>query len=113
VICLGGGFIYACFRAFGPDAPSTLVTRLAETGVPRRCIGHEYRVSPEVTFLEGIAGRNLVAFGISGSAGRVCVDVATGTVVHVPAVDGSTVNVVNADLDAFRECVAAVIARFP
>jgi NAD(P)H-dependent FMN reductase len=34
-------------------------------------------------------------------------------VVHIPVVDAPVVNVVNVDLDAFRECVAAVIARFP
>ena len=97
----------------GPGVPPPLAARLAETRVPRRCIDHEYRVLPEATFLGGIAGRNLVAFGTSGSHGRICVDVATGTVVHVPTVDGPVVNVVNVDLGTFRECVAAVIARFP
>ena len=97
----------------GPGVPTPLAERLAESRVPRRCIGLEYRVLPEATFLGGIAGRNLVAFGTSGSPGRICVDIATGTVVHVPTVDGPVVNVVNVDLGAFRECVAAVIARFP
>jgi hypothetical protein len=98
---------------FVPDVPPNMAARLAETRVPRRCIGHEYRVLPEATFLGRIAERDLVAFGISGSSGRVCVDLATGTVVHVPTIGGSMVNVVNADLAAFCECVAAVIARFP
>jgi hypothetical protein len=97
----------------GPGIPSPLAAILAETGVPRGCIGHEYRALPEAILLDGVVGRNLAAIGTSGTFGRICVDIATGAVVHIPVIDASMVNVVNVDLGAFCECVAAVIARFP
>jgi hypothetical protein len=97
----------------GPGMSSPLAAILAETGVPRGCIGHEYRVLPEAVLLDGVVGRSLAAIGTSGAFGRICVEITTGAVVHIPVVDAPVVNVVNVDLDAFRECVAAVIARFP
>jgi hypothetical protein len=93
--------------------PASLATRLAEGGIPRGLIGLEYRALPEATLVAGTAVGDLVAVGSSGLSGRVCIEVATGSVVHVPVVGGPQVNRVNVNLDSFLSCVAAIIDRFP
>jgi hypothetical protein len=62
-------------------------------------------------FLDGHA--NLLAFGRSGPTGRVCLDVASLEVVHVPSPEVTRINSVNSSLENFAACVGIVIARFP
>ena len=86
---------------------------LATRGVPKRIIGHEFTALSEARLVAAEPGRSLIAFGLSGLRGMVCLDPASGAVVHVPNPDGPQWNLVNASVDKFIECVAAVIGRFP
>jgi hypothetical protein len=86
---------------------------LATRGVPRRIIGHEFTALSEAYLVAAESGQNLIAFGSSGLRGIVCLDPASGAVVHVPNPDGPQRNPVNTSIDMFTECVAAMIERFP
>lgn len=99
--------------ASSTGVPGTVARLLLETGVPRGMIGYEYRSLPEAQFLEGASPNGLVAFGQSGLLGRICVDPATGGVVHIPKAESVRITHVNRGLDAFTRCVSAVIDRFP
>jgi hypothetical protein len=88
------------------------VARRLAAGVPKGLLGQEYRPLDQAAMLAPGDG-GLVAFGTSGGYGRICVEPATGAVVHVPTIRKLTRNPVNASLDLFGECVAAVIRRFP
>jgi hypothetical protein len=91
------------------------IARELEIGVPRGLIGYEYRPLAEAVFLGGIRQDGLVAIAASGLLGRICIDVATGEIVHIPKVDAApaTATHVNRDLGSFTRCVSAVISRFP
>ncbi|MBC9004979.1 SUKH-4 family immunity protein [Micromonospora aurantiaca (nom. illeg.)] len=80
-------------------------------GIPVRGVGGEYIALPEATFLD--SAKNFLAFGESGLTGRICVDVNSLKVVHVPVPGDARVNPVNSNLIAFSACVKAVIASFP
>ncbi|MBY8876855.1 SUKH-4 family immunity protein [Actinacidiphila acidipaludis] len=96
-----------------PEVADGVAGALREAGVLRGLTRYEYRALAETELLEGRGSSGLVAFGRSGLLGRICVDVATGEVVHVPKAESARVTHVNADLQTFTRCVSAVIARFP
>ncbi|MGW1759207.1 SUKH-4 family immunity protein [Streptomyces mirabilis] len=96
-----------------PEVPPHIARELLEAGIPGGLIGYEYRPLPEAVFLDGIRGSGLVAIATSGLLGRICVDVATGELVHIPKVESAAVTHVNRELDLFTRCVAGVIDRFP
>ena len=95
-----------------PEVPGWLAERLQTPGVPRRILGGEYQVLEAATIVPGRT-ESLVAFGSSGSSGRVCVDPVTGAVVCLPDPDLPMVAPVNVNLDRFADCVRDVIGLFP
>lgn len=96
-----------------PEVPTQIAADLGETGIPGGLIGYEYRPLSEPVYFGGIGERGLVAIATCGLFGRIAVDVASGRVVQIPKIESATANHVNRDLDSFRRCAAAVIARFP
>ncbi|GHD63816.1 hypothetical protein GCM10010317_061180 [Streptomyces mirabilis] len=96
-----------------PEVPPDIARKLHETGIPGGLIGYEYRPLTEAMFLGGIRCSGVVAIATSGLLGRICVDVTTGEIVHIPKVDSTTVTHVNRELDLFTRCVSGVIERFP
>ena len=96
-----------------PEVPPYIARELLEAGIPGGLIGYEYRPLAEAVFLDGIRGSGLVAVATSGLLGRICVDVATGEIVHIPKVESTAVTHVNGELDLFTRCVSGVIDRFP
>ena len=93
--------------------PEGVARTFAEVGVPIGLIGYEYRALPESVHLEGPLRGRLIAFGADGVFARVCIDLTTGEIVHVPKVESATASGVNRDLETFTRCVAAVINRLP
>ncbi len=96
-----------------PEVPINIANQLRETGIPSGLIGYEYRPLTEAEYISAVPERGLVAIGTSGLLGRICLDAATGEVVHIPKVEAVMVGHVNLDLKRFTECVSAVIGRFP
>ncbi|QIY96383.1 SUKH-4 family immunity protein [Streptomyces sp. S1D4-11] len=96
-----------------PEVPPHIARELLEAGIPGGLIGYEYRPLAEAVFLDGIRGSGLVAIATSGLLGRICVDVATRKLVHIPKAESAAVTHVNRELDLFTRCVAGVIDRFP
>ncbi|MFD4594657.1 SUKH-4 family immunity protein [Streptomyces rubiginosohelvolus] len=95
------------------EVPTPIAVDLRETGIPGGLIGYEYRPLSEPVYFGGSGERGLVAIATNGLFGRIAIDVASGHVVQIPNVQSSTTHHVNRDLDSFRRCIAAVIARFP
>lgn len=91
--------------------PDSIRQVLEQRGVPERSVGGEYLALESAVFLERPEG--LLAFGKSGLDGRICVDVYSLEVVHVPTPGGCTINSVNSNLILFSSCVEAVFSRFP
>jgi SUKH-4 immunity protein len=91
--------------------PDEVRQALSRHGVPARGVGAEYAALDEAVFLD--SAPHLLAFGEAGDTERICVDVRSLEVVHVPAPGSARVNPVNANLEAFSACVEAVIAPFP
>ncbi|MCX4609538.1 MULTISPECIES: hypothetical protein [Streptomyces] len=91
-----------------PEVPPDIARKLLETGIPGGLIGYEYRPLTEAMFLGGIRCSGVVALATSGLLGRICVDVATGEIVHIPQVDSTTVTHVNRELGLFTRCVCSV-----
>jgi SUKH-4 immunity protein len=92
-----------------PGSPPGIARALA-AGVPRRLIGREYVVLDRA---ECLAPDGAVAFGTSGLHGRICLEPATGAVIHAPSLDDPARNAVNASLALFTTCVAVALAHFP
>jgi hypothetical protein len=95
-----------------PDVPAPVAERLADPGVPKGLLGHEYQALASAVLLPNTPGP-LVAFGSCGLWGRICVHAGTFAVVHVAEPDATTTNPVNGDLDLFTESIRAMIDRFP
>lgn len=93
----------------GTPEPVQQVVRMH--GVPARGVGGEYVALPEAVFLDDAP--NLLAIGQSGLTGRICVEVDSLEIVHVPVPGGARVNPVNSNLIAFSACIEAAIVRFP
>jgi hypothetical protein len=96
----------------GPGVPAPVAGRLADPGVPKGLIGHEYRALAVAAPLPDAPGP-VVAFGSCGLRGRICVDAGSLAVVHVAEPGAGTTNPVNSHLDLFAGSVRAVIDRFP
>jgi len=91
--------------------PDRVRQALGMHGVPARGVGGEYVALAEAAFVDGAP--DLLAFGQSGLTGRICVDVGSLEVVHLPQPDGGPANPVNSNLAAFSACIETAIARFP
>jgi SUKH-4 immunity protein len=85
----------------------------AEIAVPHTLVGREYQAMQTAELLKGDGMGSLLAFGVCALDGRMCLDVRSGAVVHVPTVSQSDVNPANSSLDKFLRCVEAVVSRFP
>ncbi|MFY4722190.1 SUKH-4 family immunity protein [Streptomyces sp. LaBMicrA B280] len=96
-----------------PEVPARIAADLRGSGIPGGLIGHEYRPLGQPVYYGGIGERGLVAIATSGLCGRIAVDLARGHVVQIPEIEAVATHHVNTDLDSFRRCAAAVIARFP
>jgi hypothetical protein len=97
---------------YPPGTPEAACRALDAAGVPVRCVGYEYVVLECAQRLE--KHPNLLAFGRSGLNGRICLDVVSLEVVHVPVPDyDPQINPVNSSLPAFIACVEAAISQFP
>jgi hypothetical protein len=94
-----------------PDVPDK---EGATLNVPRALLGDVMYVADEVaTRFRTLDGRSLLCFGSSGLSEKLCLAEDSGEVVYLVELDGSPGLSVNASLDAFVECVRAVIDRFP
>jgi hypothetical protein len=98
--------------AYPSGTPGAVRQALDMHGVPERSVGGEYVAMSDATFLDGHAN-NLLAFGRSGLTGRVCLEIRSLEIVHVPSVAAERVNPVNSSLSAFVACIEAAISRFP
>jgi hypothetical protein len=96
---------------YPPGTPETARRALDAVGVPVRCVGFEYIALERVELLD--QHPNLLAFGRSGLNGRVCLDVVSLEIFHVPVPGYPQINPVNSSLPAFIACVEAAISRFP
>lgn len=94
-----------------PGAPPAVATLLSAHGIPERGVGGEYVALDSPSFLEASPG--LLALGRAGLTGRICLDVESLEVVHVPSPAVERVNPVNSTLLAFSACISAAIAAFP
>lgn len=93
--------------------PLRVAEILQRSGIPGGMIGYEYRPLSEAVPLEVARDRVMVAFGSSGLLGRICIDVATGEIVHTPKVGSLVVTHVNETLYRFMRTVETVVDRFP
>jgi hypothetical protein len=97
--------------ALPPGVPDPARAALEERGVPERSVGGEYVAMHDAEFLPGRP--HLLAFGRSGLCGRICLDIRSLKVVHVPVINYKQVNSVSASIGTFVACVRAAIDRFP
>jgi hypothetical protein len=94
-----------------PGTPDEARQLLEGQGLPERGVGAEYVAMDSAALLDDHP--NLLAFGRSGLYGRICLDVVSLAVVHVPNAEASRINPVNSDLAAFTACIDSAISRFP